>query len=159
MDRRITIVTRGGKIIPVEEVFAEDTEQVSELCMNIFHDALYHDRNSYTGCYRSESRPRLSDFKKAPGWVEEYKQAVLAWEKANPDEVREEQKSNEEWTNKAKDRFKALFRLAKKHHVRLEWCGVSPYYIRKDNKKVAVNTPDRWIVRKGGSEIGLINCM
>lgn len=159
--RKIAIVSEhGGNIIPTEQIFGDDSALVSELCMHIFHDALYHDHRDYTGCYRSESRPKISDFEKVTGWVKTFRQATLKWAEMNPDEFQKEKASEDAWTATAKDRFAQLFRLAKKHHVHLQWCGTSPYYIRKENEeKRGPNTPDKWIIFQDTKRIAQICCM
>ena len=159
--RKIAIVSdRGGNIIPTEQIFGDDSEMVSQLCMEIFHDALYHDSRTHTGCYRSDSRPKIADFEKVPGWIKSYRQAIADWEIANPVEFQKEKASEEAWNATAKDRFAQLFRLAKKHHVHLQWCGTSPYYVRKDNEeKRGPNTPDKWIIIQDTQRFAQICCM
>lgn len=159
--RKITIVDdHDSNIIPTEQIFGDDSAVVSDLCMHIFHDALFHDRFSYTGCYRSASRPKTTDFEKIPGWTHLYRQAIKDWKVKNPDEFQKEKESEEAWIATAKDRFAQLFRLAKKHHVHLQWCGTSPYYIRKENEeKRSPNTPDKWIIIQDTKRIAQICCM
>ena len=89
-----------------------------------------------------------------------YRQAIEDWKVKNPDEFQKEKESEEAWVATAKDRFAQLFRLAKKHHVHLQWCGTSPYYIRKENEeKRGPNTPDKWIIIQDTKRIAQICCM
>lgn len=159
--RKIDIVAeRGGNIIPTEQIFGDDSEMVSQLCMEIFHDALYHDSRTHTGCYRSDSRPKIADFEKVPGWIHTFKNANRNWEMNNPDEFQKERASQDAWTATAKNRFAKLFRLAKKHHVRLQWCGTSPYYTPAvTEEKRGPNCPDRWIIIQNTERIAHIYCM
>lgn len=159
--RKIAIVSdHDGNLIPTEQIFGDDSTVVSDLCMHIFHDALFHDHFNYTGCYRSASRPKISYFKKTPVGIKSYRQAIEDWKTENPVEFQKEKASEEAWNATAKDRFAQLFRLAKKHHVHLQWCGTSPYYVRKDNEeKRGPNTPDKWIIIQDTQRFAQICCM
>lgn len=159
--RPITVVDdKTGEIIPTQQLFGEDATKVSELCMHIMYDALYYTHRDHTGCYRSPSRPQISEFKKTPGWTKLYREAQSKWAKENPDEVQKERESEDAWIASATKRFADLFRLAKKHGVRLQWHGTSPYYTPKgEKKKGSCNTPDSWHVYKNAQIIAQIHCM
>lgn len=161
MKKKIIITDdKDGKIIPTEQIFGKDADKVSELCMKIFDDALFHTDRSYTSCYRSPTRPKISDFEKFPGWVKLFKQATLEWAMENPTEFQKEQMSEEAWTAIAKSRFSKLFYLARKHRVHLQWNGTSPYYTPKgEKKKGGINLPDKWTIFKGHEIIAHIHCM
>lgn len=147
------------EVIPANQLFGDDADAVSDLCMQILDDALYYTHRSHTNCYRSPSRPKTTDFVKNPGWVSLYKKAQKDWEKENPDEVHKERVSQEAWDAAAKARFANLFRLAKKHHVRLKWQGTSPYFTPTGGKEQrCINTPDRWFVYQNGEVIAQIYC-
>lgn len=158
--RKISVADENThKVIPASQLFGDDADAVSDLCMQIMDDALHGNCRSHTHCYRSPFRPKFSEFEKKPGWVALYKKAQDDWEKENPDEVHKEVESQEIWEAAARARFANLFRLARKHHVRLKWQGTSPYYTPKgEKKKVCVNTPDRWFVYQNGEVIAQIHC-
>lgn len=124
------IINRPHHPINVNAIFGEETDKVLDICERLFDRHMYPLLNAHpcSTDYMGDSR-NIREWLKTDGYFA-YREAVQAWEKEDAKLLR------------------ALYGIAKRHHVRVEWLRYS----------TAASFPDQFMVYKNGTGIAMIQC-
>ena len=139
---------RNYVTIDPADLFGKDAARLLTACEKAFH----HKLRPYEGCYRSPSRPRISDSRKnaseGTSFIAFYRAALAKWEKENPEEVQKEQESRKAWEAERDKQHRIIFGIAKRHGIYLQWHG----------KSSAACCPDQWTIYRKHESIARICC-
>jgi hypothetical protein len=141
-----TLSYPSARIVPTD-LFGNDADRLLAACEKAFDNALH----KYKGCYRSPSRPtltevRLFSYESTLGVA--YRAALDKWKADEPDEAAKEESSRKEWEMQRDKQFRIIYGIARRHHLHLHWHG-------NDSS----SCPDQWTIYKNGKSIARIYCL